>query len=206
MGRTPFSMLPLHYRLKQAGHTSRLFGYLPAIDSLEQVSDRLIALINQTTRHRPYVLIGHSLGSVIIRTAVPKLAHHPPRNCFFLAPPMVACQAARFFSQFGLYQFINGEMGQLLTQEEFMANLPLPPNTKIYIGTGAPQADWLPLGTQPNDGILTAQEAGLGSAAAVMTVPAMHTFIMNSSEVFADICKTLSAEQLSLTAAEPNDC
>ncbi|NEO88098.1 MAG: alpha/beta hydrolase [Spirulina sp. SIO3F2] len=204
MGRTPFSMLPLHYRLKQAGHTSRLFGYLPAIDSLEQVSDRLITIIEQTARNRPYVLIGHSLGSVIIRATVPKLTQHPPQTCFFLAPPMVACQAARFFSRFWPYQFINGEMGQLLTQDQFMSDLTLPANTKIYIGTGGPQADWLPFGNQPNDGILAAREAGLGSQAQVMTVPAMHTFIMNSDAIFEDIIKTLSAVKR-LSAAEPHE-
>ncbi|MEM8640984.1 MAG: alpha/beta hydrolase [Cyanobacteria bacterium P01_G01_bin.54] len=192
MGRTPLSMLLLYYRLKRAGHCPHLFGYSPAIAALQQVSQRLIQTIESITPNQPYALIGHSLGSVIIRTATRQLTHHLPQACFFLAPPMVACQAARFFARFWLYQLINGEMGQLLAQDKFMADLTLPANTKIYIGIGGPQADWLPFGTQINDGILSAQEAGLGLQTPVMTVPEIHTFIMNSRMITEDIIKTLS--------------
>ena len=37
--------------------------------------------------------MGHSLGTVIIRTALGQLENRAPCACFFLAPPMVACKA-----------------------------------------------------------------------------------------------------------------
>lgn len=195
MGRTPLSMVLLARRLRAAGHHPQLFGYFAAIDSLEKVSDRLLTTIEHLSPDQPYALIGHSLGSVIIRTTLPKLTRLPD-VCFFLAPPMVACRAARFFARFLPYQLLNGEMGQLLSQDTFMSSLSLPTNTKIYIGTAGPQASWLPLGTQPNDGLLTDQEAGLGSSASVMTVPVTHTFIMNSQVVTEDIIRVLTTGTL----------
>ena len=104
---------------------------------------------------------------------------------------MRACRAARFFSRFGLYRALTGEMGQLLADEAFMQSLPLPPNTVIYAGTGGPRARWLPFGNQPNDGILALDEM-LGAGGESVEVAASHTFIMNSRAVFDDIVQRLA--------------
>ncbi len=51
-------------------------------------------------------------------------------------------------------------MGQLLADEPFMLQLPMPPvSTRIYAGVGGPRASWLPFGTEANDGILSVSEA-----------------------------------------------
>lgn len=194
MGRTPFSMLFLRQRLVQLGHQPRLFGYSSTFESIEDVAGRLIEVIGTQIAPRPYALIGHSLGTVIIRYTVPKLAQHPA-VCFFLAPPIVACTGAKMFSSFLPYQLYNGEMGQLLAKDEFMEQLPMPENVKIYVGTGGPQADWLPLGSQPNDGILSVDEATGPYSELVTPVDTLHTFIMNSDEVLADIAQTLEELQ-----------
>ncbi|KAI9131872.1 alpha/beta hydrolase [Acaryochloris sp. CCMEE 5410] len=191
MGRTPLSMLYLQHRLRKLGHTPHLFGYSPTLESLQTVTDRLVQLIQAQIGFQPYALLGHSLGTIIIRSAYPQLSSHPPAACFFLAPPMMACQAAKFFSKVGLYRLLTGEMGQLLAQARFINQLTLPPHTKIYVGTGGPRASWLPFGNELNDGILTVAEASDGHK--VVTVPAIHTFIMNSTPVFEDIAQSLEA-------------
>lgn len=191
MGRTPLSMLYLQHRLRNLGHTTHLFGYSPTLESLQTVTDRLVQLIQTKIGSQPYALLGHSLGTIIIRNAYPQLSPHPPIACFFLAPPMVACQAAKFFSKVGLYRLLTGEMGQLLAEDSFIDQLTLPPNTKIYVGTGGPRASWLPFGNEFNDGILSVAEASGGHK--VVTVPAIHTFIMNSTPVFEDIAQSLDA-------------
>lgn len=191
MGRTPLSMLYLQHRLRQLGHTPHLFGYSPTLESLQTVTDRLVQLIQTKIGSQPYALLGHSLGTVIIRNAYPQLSSHPPAACFFLAPPMMACQAAKFFSTVGLYRLLTGEMGQLLAQDSFIDQLPLPPHTKIYVGMGGPRAPWLPFGNELNDGILSVAEASGGHK--VVTVPTIHTFIMNSTPVFEDIAQSLDA-------------
>jgi hypothetical protein len=136
MGRTPLSMLRLRRRLRRSGHRAILFGYSPTFETLEGASARLMRLIERRIRG-DYALVGHSLGSVIIRTALGQL-QRPPAACCFLAPPMVACKAARYFSRLWLYRVMMGEMGQLLADDAFMSRLPLPAvPTRIYAGTAA---------------------------------------------------------------------
>lgn len=93
MGRTPFSMVILQQRLKQLGYHTHLFGYSATFESLSRVTNRLITLIHKLSDQN-YGLIGHSLGSAIIRNALPLLKQQP-KVCFFLAPPILACKAAK---------------------------------------------------------------------------------------------------------------
>ena len=193
MGRTPLSMLRLRQRLRRAGHPAILFGYSPTFETLQGASGRLAGLIERRVGSAPYALIGHSLGTVIIRATLARLEGRMPMACFFLAPPMVACKAARFFSRFWLYTGMMGEMGRLLAAEGFMRGLPLPPGRlRIYAGTAGPRAAWLPFGMEENDGILSVAEATGHCAAASVRVPALHTFIMNSAPVVDDITRTLA--------------
>lgn len=194
MGRTPVSMLTLKRRLTKLGHTTHLFGYVAFAEKLDGVATRLARRIEQEIGQRPYAVIGHSLGSVILRRTLRELTATPPRHCFFLAPPMRACKAARYFSRYRLYRALTGEMGSLLADEAFMETLPLPANTTIYAGTAGPRAHWLPFGNAANDGILALDETSCGSGERV-EVNASHTFIMNSRAVFDDIVRRLASLQ-----------
>jgi pimeloyl-ACP methyl ester carboxylesterase len=192
MGRTPLSMMRLRRRLRRAGHHPVLFGYSPTFESLQGATARLVKLIEQRVDTRHYALVGHSLGTVIIRTALGQLENRAPCACFFLAPPMVACKSARFFSRFRLYRLLTGEMGQLLADEPFMLQLPMPPvPTRVYAGVGGPRASWLPFGTEANDGILSVPEATGRYKARAVEVPSLHTFIMNSGPVCDDMIRLL---------------
>jgi hypothetical protein len=132
------------------------------------------------------------IRSAHIRTAFGQLENRVPCACFFLAPPMVACKAARGFSRFRLYRLLTGEMGQLLADKPFMLQLPMPPvPTRIYAGVGGPRASWLPFGTEANDGILSMSEATGRYKAMAVEVPSLHTFIMNSGPVCDDMIRLL---------------
>jgi pimeloyl-ACP methyl ester carboxylesterase len=191
MGRTPLSMLRLRRRLRRAGHHAVLFGYSPTFETLEHATARLVRRV-QALGEAPYALVGHSLGSVIIRNALARLPA-PPVACAFLAPPMVECRAARFFSRFWLYRILTGEMGQLLADADFMQRLPLPlVPTRVYAGTAGPCRTWLPFEMEANDGILSVAEAK-GSFSDAIEVPSLHTFIMHSRVVADDIARFLRA-------------
>ena len=193
MGRTPLSMLRLRRRLRRAGHRGVLFGYSPTFETLQGATARLLKLIERRVDTSHYALVGHSLGTVIIRMALGQLQDRLPAACCFLAPPMVACKAARFFSRFRLYRLLTGEMGQVLALESFMRQLPMPAvPTRIYAGIGGPRAAWLPFGMEANDGILSVSEATGRFAADVVEVPSIHTFIMHSKRVAADIASFLA--------------
>lgn len=192
MGRTPISMLRLRRHLRRAGHNPMLFGYSPTFETLQGATGRLVRRIGRRVDNAPYALVGHSLGSVIIRSALGQLENRMPAACFFLSPPMVACRAAKTFSRFWLYRVLTGEMGQLLANDAFMQRLPMPPAfTRIYVGTGGPRKRWLPFGMEANDLILSVAEATGGFKALAVEVPALHTFIMHSPQVHDDIIRSL---------------
>jgi hypothetical protein len=65
--------------------------------------------------------------------------------------------------------------------------------TRIYAGVGGPRASWLPFGMEANDGILSVSETSGRFAAQVIQVPALHTFIMNSPQVFDDMNRFLES-------------
>jgi hypothetical protein len=193
MARTRFSLLLLSLRLHRAGHRVHFLDYVPALQSLEHASSRLANLVARKVRPRPYAVVTHSLGSVIVRHALPRLAGHAPRAAYFLAPPMIACRAAKFFLRFRLYRIVTREMGALLAQDEFMRRLPIPPKTRIYVGTAGPRRRWLPFGNEVNDGILLASEAVGDGTAQMQMVRSSHTMIMNRRFVAADIAASLAA-------------
>ena len=196
MGRTPLSMGVLFYRLHKAGFKPSLFGYSPTFESFSACTARLVKHIGKTTGNRRYALVGHSLGTVLIRGSLPALEARPPLACFFLAPPSRACLAARFFAGNPLYKLLMGEMGQQLANENFMAALPKPlPNTWIYAGTKGLRGRFSPFGGEANDGILTVTETQAGPETPVMLIPAMHAFIMNSPQVADGIINTLARLQ-----------
>ena len=199
MGRTPLSMMRLRRRLRRAGHHPILFGYTPTFETLQGATARLVKLIERRVDTRHYALVGHSLGTVILRTALAHLQNRPPAACIFLAPPMLACRAARHFSRFRLYRLLTGEMGQWLADESFMQQLPMPAvPTRIYAGAGGPRASWLPFGMEANDGILAVSEASGRHQALAVEVPSLHAFIMNSKRVYADMTRFI--ETLEATA------
>lgn len=192
MGTTPVSMMLLRRRLRQAGHNPVLFGYYPTFEGLQSAVARLVSLIDRRVDTGHYALVGHSLGTVIIRAALDHLENQTPSACFFLAPPMVACKAAKFFSRIWLYKLLTGEMGQLLAVDAFMLQLPMPSvPTRIYAGVGGLRSAWLPFGMEANDFILSVSEATSGFEAEALEVPSSHTYIMNSKLVFDDIARTL---------------
>lgn len=186
MGRSPLAMLVLATRLRKAGMTPHLFAYSAAFESWDSCRDRLQGFIQRRVANAPFVLIGHSLGSVLIRGILPRLAQKPGA-CFFLAPPTKACQAARKFAPRGLYKLLTGEMGQLLARVDFMEALPIPEvPTRVYAGVKGPRGRYSPFGDVLNDGILALHETALPGASCV-EVQAMHTFIMLNQGVARDI-------------------
>jgi hypothetical protein len=194
MGRTPASMLLLALRLRAAGLQPHLFGYLPALESWQSCVTRLEKFIRQRTNEQDYIIIGHSLGTVLTRGVLPKLSHKPV-VCFFLAPPTKACLAAKKFAPLGLYKLLMGEMGQLLANPDFMDSLPVPSiPSKIYAGNKGLRGRYSPFGDQENDGVLTVTETLLPTIP-IETVPAVHTFIMNKKAVAEDIIKLIKSIQ-----------
>lgn len=188
MGRKPMAMSILGARLLAAGIRPHFFGYMVALESWEHCVLRYERFINRRAGAGDYIIVGHSLGTVLTRAVLPRLMHKP-KACFFLAPPTRVCKAARTFGRRGVARFFMGRMGRVLTSDSFMTSLPVPDvPTKIYAGVAGPRGRFSPFGEEPNDGLLMVNETLLPNIP-VQTVPALHTFIMNSKTVTEDIVR-----------------
>jgi hypothetical protein len=196
MGRTPLAMSILAARLRASHIRPHLFGYSVTFERWDACIQRLEQFITKRVKTDEYIMIGHSLGSVLTRATLPRLTH-PPAACFFLASPTRVCKAANNFSHYPLAKLLMGEIGQRLADKQFMESLPRPSvPAKIYAGTGGPRGRYSPFGEEPNDGVLTIKETLLPSIP-VQTVPALHTFIMNSRVVSQDIVKIAKSRAMS---------
>jgi hypothetical protein len=188
MGRTPIAMSILAARLRASDIRPHLFGYSVTFERWDECIQRLENFIINRVKTNEYIMIGHSLGSVLTRATLPRLIHQPAA-CFFLASPTQVCKAARNFAHYHVAKLLTGEIGQLLANQQFMESLPhtvVP--TKIYAGTGGPRGRHSPFGEELNDGVLTVKETLLPGVP-VQTIPVVHTFIMNSKVVSQDIVK-----------------
>ncbi len=192
MGRTPAAMSILAVRLAASNIRPHLFGYSVTFEKWEQCIQRYKEFIEKRVKTNNFIIVGHSLGTVLTRAVLPKLTHKPS-YCFFLAPPTQVCKAARNFYRYRPIRLFMSEIGQVLTDEQFMQALPLPNvPTKIYAGIAGPRGRYSPFGEELNDGLLTVQETFLPNVP-MQTVPALHTFIMNSNVVTQDIMRIARA-------------
>ncbi len=192
MGRTPAAMSILAARLRASNIRPHLFGYSVTFEKWDQCIQRYKNFIEKRVRTNDYIIVGHSLGTVLTRAVLSKLTHQPSA-CFFLAPPTQVCKAARNFYRYLPLQLFMSEIGRVLTDEQFMKALPLPNiPTKIYAGIAGPRGRYSPFGEELNDGLLTVQETFLPNVP-MQTVPVLHTFIMNSKAVTQDIVKIARA-------------
>lgn len=186
MGRTPVSMLLLAKRLRAAGITTHLFAYSATFERWLPCVERLRKFITARAGDHRFIIIGHSLGCVLIRAVLPDLPRAPAFGVF-LAPPTMASSYAIKLARWRLFRLLTGEMGQLLARQDFMDSLPIPTiPLRVYAGIKGPRGSWTPFGDEPNDGILSVKEVQLGSTP-VQLLPTIHTVIMNSRQVASDI-------------------
>jgi len=190
-------MVWLARRLRTANIDARCFGYSVTFERFAACQARLRARI--AAMKTPYVLIGHSLGTVLIRSVLPELTA-PPLTCFLLTPPTVVCRLARRFAPHLPYRWLAGEMGQLLADPTFMAALPIPSMpTTVYVGARGWRGRFSPFGDEANDVILSVTETLLPETPPNIRrveIRAAHSFIMNHKEVVGDIIKEINKSDL----------
>lgn len=193
MGRTPLSMWRLGRFLAEHGHRPELVGYSATFERFDRISSRVHRRLVRVAGHgAPYALVGHSLGGLIARAALAGVPT-PPTAVVLLGtpgrPPRLATRLARRWP----YRLVNGECGQLLAQPEFFAALPphSAPTTSIA-GTAGPRGRWSPFGEQPNDWVVSLDEAASDLAESI-EVAATHTFMMNHRRVRELILQALDA-------------
>src|SRR5512138_3517547 len=96
MGRSPLSGWPLLHRLRRAGMKTGSFMYVPAFERFDSIVTRLTNRIERLAATGSYVVIGHSLGGVLLRAALNALPHDTarPRHVYLLGSPVLPSRLA----------------------------------------------------------------------------------------------------------------
>jgi Alpha/beta hydrolase family len=193
--RTPLSLLSLVHRLRTYGHRPEQFGYAAVAQRYDAILARLLRRLDRLAASGvPYAVIGHSLGGVLLRAALPRIAGPPPRHLVMLGTPNRPPVLARRLGAHWLYRRLMGECGINLSSHDFYAALPVPevPYT-IVAGTAGSRGRWSPFGGEPNDGIVAVSETRIRDQDEIVLLPVTHTFMMNNRDLQAVIGRTLAA-------------
>jgi alpha-beta hydrolase superfamily lysophospholipase len=192
MGRTPLSMARLARFLRREGHRVERLGYVAAVESFDRIRRRVRhRLETMAATGDPYAVVGHSLGGLALRAALPGLTP-APAHLVMLATPNQAPRLARRLRRFWPYRLVGGESGQLLARPEFFARLPVPPVPyTIIAGSAGPRGKRSPFGGEDNDWLVATDETKIASDDHPTVLPVGHTFMMNDRQVHAAILRAL---------------
>lgn len=207
MARSPLSLRPLASAARLEGARVHHFGYTATFETVDHMVNRLTRRLATITGWGPTLAVGHSLGGVLLRMAVPRLPEgtRPPERLILLASPSQPSRVARKLKGFLPFRILNGDAGQMLADPERMAAIPLPGvPTTVVLGTGGSQATWTPFSGEPNDGLVAEAEALLHCGEEVVTTPALHSFVMKHAEVRRLVRDTVRALAQPSTTPDPS--
>lgn len=139
--------------------------------------------------------VGHSMGNIVLRHAIadwqrkgdPKGVLPRLQRVVMLGPPNQGSAFAKSLSRLGLFETITGHSGLQLGQvwEEIQKELATPPCPFVIVAgdiSSLPIQNPL-LDGRPSDGVVTIEEASLDGAEDLITVPLLHSFLMNDPKV-----------------------
>jgi len=199
LGRTPLSGLPLMARLRRGGVRPLAFGYGAAWEDVAAIRARLVRRLVALAQsggalEQGYVVIGHSLGGVLLRDALAALPAGVarPRHVFLLGSPQTASRLARALRDRWVFRAWTRDCGRLLGSAQRMATIgALAEPTTSIVGTRS-----LPLlrrwfGGEANDGVVAASEVGAPWITDEVRVPLSHTWLPSSRQVSELILRRL---------------
>jgi pimeloyl-ACP methyl ester carboxylesterase len=194
MGRTPISGWPLLRKLRTAGVDGSTFGYSTTTCDFSQISSNLARRIAKLASHGEYILIGHSLGGLLLRAALMSLPKNtrPPIRVFLLGSPIRSARLARLLQHNPIYRMVTQDCGKLLASDERMKSVgPLMAPTTGIFGVRGVRATFKVFHDEPNDGIVAVSETSAPWIMDKISVPVIHTFLPTSNIVATIIMERL---------------
>jgi len=195
MGRSPLSGLPLLLQLRRRGLLTSTFGYSVALEAFPEIRERLVARISELADKGSYVVVGHSLGGVLLRAALTSLpqAVRRPRHLFLLGSPVQPSRIAQKLGANPVYRGLAGDCGQLLGSTARMEEIGAMavPTTAIVGRRGLPWPARVFAG-EANDGVVAVSEASAEWIRDQVLVDCVHTLLPSSRRVGEIILERLA--------------
>ena len=189
MGRFPASGWPLLHRLRRAGLRTRSFAYSATFESFDAIVARLTKKLVLLGKAGDYVVVGHSLGGVLLRAALSTLPKGAalPRHSFLLGSPTNAPRLAKRLRRNWVFRTVAGDCGQVLGSPERMEKI----GPRVGFSTGIAGVRGItgrygPFGMDANDGVVSVSEVSAAWFLYQFQLPVVHT-LLPSSMLVADI-------------------
>jgi pimeloyl-ACP methyl ester carboxylesterase len=186
MARTTLSGWRMLRHLRQAGLATETFGYAVSRQSVADIQALLTARVGLLAGRGDYILIGHSLGGVLLRAAVANLpaGTRRPRHLFLLGSPVGPSRFARWLRNNPVFRALTRDAGDLLGSPERMARIgPASGPTTAIVGTwGFPRA-LSPFGDEVNDCIVALSEVSADWLPDQVLIRVSHTVLPASRRV-----------------------
>lgn len=186
MGRSSLSWLPTIARFKAQGIACATFGYNVTVQDFSSTVRRLIKSLTQIATRGEYVVIGHSLGGVMLRAALAELpvGTSLPKMLFLLGSPVLPSRMAMRLRGNVLFRAITRDSGHLLGSAQRMRSIPKPNIPAIaIIGTRGWRGRLTPFGQEANDGVVSVNEVTAEWLDEIIHVPVIHTLLPSSRQV-----------------------
>jgi pimeloyl-ACP methyl ester carboxylesterase len=186
MGRSPLSGWRMSWFLKKRGVTVSSFFYTVTFENFPSIVLRLRKRIVALAEKGDFVLVGHSLGGVLIRSALEDLppGTRLPLRVFMMGSPVRPSRVAKYLSRNWLFWLATRDCGQLLSSEERMqAIAPCQVPTTSFVGTHGIHGKMSPFGNEVNDGVVTASEVAAAWISEEVQVPVVHSLMPSSKKI-----------------------
>lgn len=193
LGRTPASLFGLAGALRRAGHRPQFFAYSPTLETLPGIVRRLGARLGVLAGSaRPAGLVGHSLGGLLLRLALPAAPGLVVRRLVMLGTPGRPPRLARRAWGWLAFRRLAGSCGALLADPRAIGAVPAPavPYT-LVAGTAGPRGRFSPFGPDPNDGVVAVDEVRIRAADEPLLFPVWHTLMMDDPAVRRSVAAAL---------------
>jgi hypothetical protein len=197
LGRTPLSLFGLARALRRAGHRTHFFAYSPTFEGVPQITRRLAAHLRALAcSARPVGLVGHSLGGLLLRMAIPEVPALRVRRLVMLGTPNRPPRLARLAWKRGMFRWLTRGCGSVLASPDAIARLPASdvPYTLIA-GTAGPRGRYSPFGHDANDGVVGVGEVPIRDADQPILLPVWHTVMMNDRLVQQVVIDAFTGER-----------
>ncbi len=197
LARTPLCFVRLARRLRAAGHAPRTFGYAAWAEPYERIVARLVRrLAALADEGRPVVLVGHSLGGLLLRHALPCVPRLDVKHLVMLGtpnrPPRIAARVRRW----ALFRAFARSSGALLASPEaYRALPPVAVPYTIVAGTRRIPGMRAIFGDEPNDGLVALSETLLAAGDRPVAVPVRHPFLMTDRTVMALVLERVAVAE-----------
>jgi pimeloyl-ACP methyl ester carboxylesterase len=196
LGRTPLSLSGLAAALRRGGHHTRFFGYSPTFESITRIVRRLTTRLHALAAlGNPVGIVGHSLGGLLLRLALPQVPALRVHHFVMLGTPHQPPRLARLAWRWRAFRVFAGDAGRFLTSADAFDQLPAVtvPCTAIA-GTAGPRGRYSPFGAEPNDGVVAVDETRLSGAEAV-SFPVIHSLMMDAGAVRERVLAIMNGSQ-----------